>query len=73
MSVPLLIGVAIDSSGSVGRDLQRGKELEVLCETGGFVSTFESPAQLQTALEKLRQIPRTSYMLQYKKRCRAFK
>jgi len=29
-TVPLLIGVAIDSSGSVGRNLQRGKELDVL-------------------------------------------
>jgi hypothetical protein len=27
---PLLIGVAIDSSRSVGRNLQRGKELDVL-------------------------------------------
>lgn len=50
------------------RETERGIKVarQIASESGGFVSTFESPAQLQTALEKLQQILRTSYMLQYK-------
>lgn len=38
----------------------------IASESGGFASVFESPAELQTALEKLRQILRNSYALRYK-------
>ena len=49
------------------RDSERGLKVahRIADESGGFASTFESPAGLQTAFDKLRQILRNSYTLEY--------
>jgi hypothetical protein len=35
-------------------------------ESGGFASTIESPADFETAFDKLRRILRNSYTVEYK-------
>jgi len=49
------------------RDSERGLKVahRIADESGGFAATFESPAGLQTAFDKLRQILRNSYTLEY--------